>query len=923
MREGIAYNAIDCFQLASQRTPVVIGKRLRVLWAAILAGIAVIPFARAADSGDEPLNGPVPLTKASGGVSSGRAAGNLVAAQRAVEMGIPTVAIGLYEEALNAPGADRAAIALPLATAMLSAGRAADAEKLLQTYPGSRGPEWRLRVGLAAAQQRRYDVARSEVDKINVDDLLRPDRAWFWFLQAVLADTLVPRDVAKANNFYVLAEREAPSDMARATFLIAGARLRLRYVSYSAADIEGQRKIYESHQDSSLGYGAAEQHAVMRDATGASNEAVRFLEGVILRLPRAERAWLDRLRRLLGMIGDRRRGGAGRNALNLLLETGTDSDYQRQALQLLARDSEQEPERGLYRAELDKLLAGNPKSPIRDSILLMRAELALTDTPKDYATAERRAAELKDSFPGSSLRAHAFVVLATSAWEQHRYRLAADNARQAREALAASPAATAEREAKVVAQTIAELRVMEAEARFRAQDYRLAADAYAAALRDAPAGIPPGDLMFQRALASIRADSADPKADLEKIVDELAADRRFDPENRWEAEWSLARGLRLQGRVDAALERISRVMASQVESNAIKPDLLARMAWLQARLSYEANKPELTLQLVPNLEARAAAVPEAMRIEINSTAALLKAQAEFKLDREAAGLETLEKLRTNFPKTEAAINSYLVTAAYYAAPGRDKIQDSQNWLRKLIDHPDYKDSLYVPFALFELAMLSERLGQPKDLEDANRRIEELVSPDRNPPAPPELVFAARLKQGDLLRTLNEFARAQVAYEDLVNNPKYAQRPDVVVARLRLAECHNAQSSTDASGTHADQAQSLFEELLGLVSAPDDVRVEAGYNLGKLWERRGQSDKAAQVWWRDVIQPFLIDANPAEHAGATRPYWLARTLYDLGSLYEQREKIDEARRVYVLLRDSHLGWEGIAAERLVHLGVTVK
>jgi hypothetical protein len=877
----------------------------------------------------EPAKSVVPLMAPRPATSAADVAATLQAARRAQELGLPTVAAGLYQELLARPDADRAALTLPLVTALLDAGRVEEADRTLNALQTPRGPDWHLRMALLAAQEKRLDVASREANRVNVDQLTRPDRAWFWFMQGMLADIATPRDVPKANEFYVLAEKEAPNDLARATFLAAGLRVRLTLVNYSPADVELARKQYEANRDKGTrGYELASDYAVMRDAIGGKDEAVKFLSGVLARMPKAEKAWTDQFRRLLGMIGDRSRGGAGRNALTQLLETGTTPDLQRQALQLLAQASANEPERGLFRVELDKLIGATTPSAVLDGLLLMRAQWALTDTPKNYAIAERRANELKDKFPGSPLRPNAFAVLATSAWEQKRYRLAADDARQAREALNATPAAKSPTEAKVVAQAAAELQVMEAEASFRAgmlgnsaSDYRTAAEAYTAVLKDPPAGISAGDLLFQRALAEIRAD-ADPK-ELIKVIDGLEADARFDPANRWEAEWSLARALNTHGKTEEALVRVSQLLdAAEPKAGAIAPDLRARMSWLQAKLSFEANHPELTLQLVAKLETVTRDVDAALRTEIASTAALLKAQAEFRLERETDALATLAKLRTDYPASDAAIYSYLVTAAHYAEPGRDKIQDAQRSLRALIDNPAYKDSEYIPYALFQLALLSERLGTEKDLREANERIEELVRPDRVPAAPPDLVFAARLKQGDLLRTLNQFPQAQRAYEDLVNNPKYAMRRDVVLAQLRLAECHNAQSSTDPSGSHADLAQSMFEELLYRVSAPDDVRVEAGYNLGNLLERRGQADKARDIWWRDVITPFLVNAPRPLPAGAKRSYWLARTLLDLGSLLEQKENLDEARRVYVQLRDSHLGYgEAIAVERLERLGVT--
>jgi cellulose synthase operon protein C len=886
----------------------------------LLSILMLIACARLGGAAD-PLLSNAPLAAPKSEISAGNVAATFAAAQRAQEFGLPNVAAGLYQQLLAAPGADRAALTLPLVTALLDAGRIDEADQVLNALQSPRGHDWHLRMALLAAQERRFDVALREVNRIDVDQLTRPDRAWFWFLRGLFADLQTPRNIADTDRFYTLAKNEATSDAARATILVAEERVHLRLATYKTADADAARLFYEQNQQRGINaYASAANYAVIRAAIGGTNEAVRFLSEILVRMPRAEREWNDQFRLLLGVIGDRARGGAGRNALEQLLANGANPDKQREALLLLAQASEQGQERVLFRTELDQLIRAKLASPILDGLLLMRAELALGD--KDYATAERSANQLKDQFPGSTLRPNAFRVLTVSAWEQKRYRLAAENARQAREALAALPAATAPTEAKVVAQAVALLRVLEAEASFRAgqlsnsaSDFRVAAEGYSAALQDPPAGISAGDLLFQRALAEIRSGVEDAT----KIVDNLAADSRFDAANRWEAEWSLARALNARGQSEEALGRVTRLLAAAAGPE-ITPALRARMSWLQARLSFDANHPELTLQLVPKLDAETAAVDPALRSEIMSTAALLKAEAEFRLGQETAALETMRKLRTEQPKAAAAVSSYLIEAAYYAEPGRDQIQKAQRALRELIDKPEYKNSEYVPYALFQLALLSERLGSEKDLQDANLHIEELVRPDRTPPAPPELVFAARLKQGDIKRTLNDFPLAQRDYEELVNNPKFAQRPDITLAQLRLAETHNALSSTDASGSHANIAQGLFEELLYRVSATVDVRVEAGYNLGKLLVRRGQIEKGRDVWWREVITPFLINAETPAPSGATRQFWLARTLLDLGELLEQRQDIDGARRVYVMLRDSNLGFDLPAIDHLKNLGV---
>ncbi|MSU64882.1 MAG: tetratricopeptide repeat protein [Opitutus sp.] len=882
-----------------------------------LAGVAVVvgTITGANLSAQEPLNPPSPLLRPAAGISQGQSAVTLEAAARAQSLGLSSVAAGLYRQLLAAPGADRPVLTLALATALLEAGRSAEAVEALAALPEPHGAAWHLRAGLAALQRRQRGTAQGEWDATKVDELSTADRAWYWFLAGALWDTAPVRDISRANEFYTRAESAAPTELVRARFQLAGEEVRLRMLGAPTREVlEQTRKSFEQWQGSATGYQFAQSYAVMLSLLERAGEAVQFIQRqVLLGLPPAERSWRDQFNFLVGLIGDRGRAGAGRVALNQLLESGTNAERQRQALHLLAEASRIEPERGLFRAELNKLVNAVPRHPIKESLLYYRAQLALAET--DFAQAEKDATGLLEQFPGSPLRVHAFGVLTQSAWEQRRYRSVADNARKARAELPATAGLAR-----------ADLGVLEAEAWFRAGDYRNAADAYAAVLSDRPAGLEArklAELMFQRILAEIKSGSPDAA----RVLDELEGDQAFDLENRWQAEWNLARALQVQGKTSEAYSRVAKLLAEAMltagpaggatdlpSARALKPELRARMAWLQARLSFEVGQFEQTLKFVEALVAAPGEVDPGLKKEIASTAVLLKARAEFALEREPAALETLARLRAEFPKTDAAIYSYLIEAAHYA--DQEKIAEAQRRLTSLTDNPEYQGSEYVPDALFQLALLSERLGGEKNLQEANRRIEQLVGMAAAA-GQSDLVFTARLKQGDLFRKLNDFPAAQRAYEDLVN--KYSQRPDVVLAQLALAESHNAQSSADPA--HAEIAQLKFEELRDRVDAPADVRVEAGWNLGALLVRRGQPAKALDVWWRDVITPFLLeDRQPIEFA-AKRPYWLARTLLDLGALLEQQEKLEEAKRVYLLLLEKKLGHgEAVAKARLERFGV---
>ncbi|MEI8397413.1 MAG: hypothetical protein WCF85_22060, partial [Rhodospirillaceae bacterium] len=80
-------------------------------------------------------------------------------------------------------------------------------------------------------------------------------------------------------------------------------------------------------------------------------------------------------------------------------------------------------------------------------------------------------------------------------------------------------------------------------------------------------------------------------------------------------------------------------------------------------------------------------------------------------------------------------------------------------------------------------------------------------------------------------------------------------------------------------------------------------------------------EAAKVWWRDVITPFLIDETHPLEQNAKRPYWLARTLLDLGELQEKRGRYDEAKAaLQIILRKQLPFGAGVARARLQQLGV---
>jgi len=747
----------------------------------------------------------------------------------------------------------------------------------------------------------------------------------------VLADAA--GSAGAARSFFEQAEAGASSPEAQARFALARARSLLRVGEVSEAAAAEARRNMERLRGRTAGLHFARTYAAMLDALGRKGEAVEVLQQQLMALPATLRGERDDFQLLLGLIAGAE-SGAGRVALRNLVAGGSDPSKQRAGLQLLAHASgtqflsSGEPlaggaspnsggarQAGQLERDLDQLLEASPEHPILDDLLLVRAQLALS--AKRYAQAERDARALLEKFPGSQRKAEAYGVLMSCAWEQFRYRAAADFASQSSTALSGGGASSAGGRDDVALQRFS-LGVLVAEAWFRARDYPNAADAYAAVVvasaearsASVQAGFV-GDLMFQRVLSEIEAGRL---ATASKVLDELAADPRFDEVNRWQAEWNLARALQREGRMGEAYERIRQLVdrdsgSADSGEHVLPPELQARMRWLQARLSLLAGEPEETLRLADALtESMPEGVGEALAEELRSSCALLKAESLFRLGRREAAVGLLQEVREASARSSAAVQSLIVEAGYYAGQGQT-VEAQQLYTKLADDFPD--NATYAPYARYQAALQAERRGQDANLEEANKLIEQMVT--RYPQSP--LVFYARLKQGDLLRKLNQFPQAQQVYESLLNN--YSQHPDVLLAQLALAECHNAQSMNDPA--HTSRALVLFEQLRDRVDAPVDVRVEAGLNLGHLMLRGGQPDQAEAVWWRDVVTAFLLDERMASQLGVRGRYWMTRTLLEVGALYERQSRLDQAREAWGLILKTGLPGAALAEDRLARTG----
>ncbi len=811
-----------------------------------------------------------------------------VRADQALQIGFPATAATIYREVLAdkaVPAGTRQRVTLSLVTALMDAGEPAAAQTALQSYDGPRGTAYQLRVGLLAVTARRFEQARAALTGGKVEDLPEPDRGWWYFLQASVVES--EPNISLANQLYDRAKQAAVSELQRTRFELAFQQALLVRGQFSEAQLPNLRSNMDRYQGQRIGYTAVRTYVAALAGLGRAAEAQVILQRQLAVLPATERNEADQFGLMLGLIAGEN-SVAGRQAFRQLLRDGQRPETQRLALQLLVRGTKTPAEREQLRRDVTELIGAPISHAIIEDLYLVRAQTALTD--KVYAMAEEDVRVLLEQYPASAQKAPALGVRLAVAWDLKRYRRAAEVIVQLRAVI-------------VPGRTRAELGVLQAEAFFRAEDYRNAADAYEASLHEAPLAAPAGVLIFQRVLAEIRAGRLEVAA---KQLDEASGNAGFDSLNRWQAEWNLIKEMQVAGQNQAASTRVEHLLATGTQE--VPGELRIRLMWLRAKLSFDNGRPEAALQqseelLGPlNLEKPLEAT---LRTNTFSLAQLLKAQALLALGRDSEGFAVLDKLRANFHATEAAQYSYLVQASHLTQTG--DLAGAQRVLISFVDPAGgYPQSDYAPLALYQAALILERQGLDRQLQEAHKLLEQLVQNYPNN----ELVFSARMKQGDLLRKLNDFATARRIYEFLVNN--YPGHPDELLAELALADSLSGQGAN--SMVNSESASAIYEKLRDLPSAPVDLRVEAGFKWGTALAKRGQSAKAQTEFW-SVVQGFLLDPVQAAKLGAKGRWWISKSLLEFAQIHEDAGRLDEAQRAYQLIVDNKLSGGALAQAKL--------
>ena len=868
--------------------PVRLGVRFAPIWLTLLASIFVVGA-----FGQE-----IPLSDSNAGSSDTgvNSFWKVSDAQRALEAGLDDVAYHTVVDALDLESDDRKRRELRLVAidALFASGKPDEAAEWLERhFSDDQSSEIRLRLALVAFAKDDRDVASRFLENLSADQFEDGSLAWLKLMEGWIAIRTGDEELARAHwsDAQGAAEGVSPALASQIAYLIY--RYELRYESADQLDFDSLRNDYEQEQGTAVGFRYAQQMAAILADRGERIEATTLIEEQLATLPAEFDVLRDQFHLLLA-INSNLDGESGRGAARSLVINGSEERLMRICLQhVFALGLEKTDERKAFLVELlDEIIDLDTTHPLVDEALYYRSFIGFLNGR--YEEVEPDADRLLTEFRGSVYNKGALSLLASSAWQNNRYRIAAGLLRRLRDEYVADDQKS-------------ELRAFIGDCYFRAglqsglpDDFVSAADAYAKALEETNDQTVAGPLFFQLVLSNLRAGNI---AQALLVLDDGEIRLKADSSNIWRSEWMALKEMRRTGVAAEAYERVQ-VSLNQEE---LDTDLRSRFLWLAAKLSIESGQPDETSVWVERLDELLSQSPEGsfdseFVSEVRSSSRLALAEAHFAQSQPEDAIRILEALRLEFPGLDAALLSYLSQARYLSSQNRTV--EAQSLLVSLAD--EYPGSRYAPMALYEAAINAERRGQDAFLTQANQLLQRIAQdyPES------EVVYYARLKQADLSRKLNRFGAAQQIYELLENT--YRDRPDRYLAQLYLATTLRAQAAEDPS--KFDAAVNRFELLVDLPDVPLDVRVEAGYQLGVAWEGQGEWIKAKRVYWslQDMI---LGEEEQLPRLTADGWYWLARTLFKLAELLEKDGDIDEANSFYQKIVDLGLSGTETAKARM--------
>jgi TolA-binding protein len=426
------------------------------------------------------------------------------------------------------------------------------------------------------------------------------------------------------------------------------------------------------------------------------------------------------------------------------------------------------------------------------------------------------------------------------------------------------------------------LRQKTADAQFASRQYSQARESYAAVLADVPAGGGPA-AQAQLQLA---------EAELAMGATEAGEVRLLDLSRvRPETEHSRTATLRLgalyeeRGALETAMEQYGRLIETCTDAAACAKALLARgliryrMGAFQAALDDFSAHPRGFAQTAPAAQAM-----------------FMRGWCLYLLGRDA---EALQRLRAVPRRTIRNPNSRRMCVFGWASTRSTTANTTRRSSGSCAMAQEHPGSPRAADALF---WAGRAATARRAYLAANEHFNALMA--RHPDSP--RLAETLLAQGDVLSELGQFSAAILAFSEVI--VRFPQTPEAMVAWGRKGDCQYTLGQENPA--RYEEALLSYRTLLDYAGAPVDLRLQAGYKIGRCLEKMGRA-AAALDRYMEVAYSYLQEVQPPAEATV----WFTRAAFGAAALQERAGNWKEADGIYRRVADSGVPAAAEARDRM--------
>ena len=407
------------------------------------------------------------------------------------------------------------------------------------------------------------------------------------------------------------------------------------------------------------------------------------------------------------------------------------------------------------------------------------------------------------------------------------------------------------------------------DAQFAARRFSLAKEAYAAALAAAPTG----------SASAARAQLQLAETELELGETEAGEIRLLDLSRAGTAaEFARAAAMRLgalyedRGALESAMEQYGRVVETCTEPEPCAQALLAR-GLIRYRMGAFAAAMDDFTRIRDQM-------PQTKPAE---QAAFMRGWCFYLLGKDSEALRVCEQFLKDHPASAFAPDVRFWLGEHAFNHG-DPETAEQRFAQVAADYPD------SPRAADALYWAGRAATARRKYLAANEHFNALMA--RYPDSP--RMVETLLAQGDVLSELGQFAAAILAFNEVI--VKFPQAPEALVAWGRKGDCQYTLGQENPA--RYEEALLSYRTLLDFAGAPTDLRLQAGYKVGRSLEKMGRA-AAALDRYMDVVYAFLQEEAPPAEANV----WFTRAAFGAAAVQENAGRWPEAARIYGRVAES--------------------